>query len=174
MPNPDLENPIPTSLRSTVLCTGGRILHFFAFFALFSAQVAEFCTYCIFCTVLCTGGRILHFLHFLHCPLRRRQNFAFFALFLHRWQNFAFLHLFCTGGRILHFFALFLHCPLHRRQNFAFFLLILYWWQNFTFFAPSSAQIAIFSSLQNFAFYFSGVARGGAAHWDFLWQVLHT
>ena len=66
MPNPDLENPIPTSLRSTVLCTGGRILHFFA---PSSAQVAEFCIFLhFFCTVLCTGGRILHFLHFF-CTL---------------------------------------------------------------------------------------------------------
>ena len=82
MPNPDLENPIPTSLRSTVLCTGGRILHFFA---PSSAQVAEFCIFLhFFCTVLCTGGRILHFLHFfLHPPLHRLQYFSSF-------QNFAF------------------------------------------------------------------------------------
>ena len=86
---------------------------------------------------------------------------------LHRWQNFAlFCTVFSTGGRILYLFALFLHCPLHRWQNFAFFAL---------FFAPSSAQIAIFFIFPELCiFFFSGVARGGAAHWDFLWQVLHT
>ena len=53
MPNPDLENPIPTSLRSTVLCTGGRILHFFA---PSSAQIAIFFIFPELCIFLLRRG----------------------------------------------------------------------------------------------------------------------